>query len=248
MRTAIAIGSSALALTAAACAPQARPLASTLSCPASQGALTRETVAPNGQSCVYRGLDGTEVVLRRVAVTGSPDATLTVIEDGLRAEAPGAFVKAEVLEGASSAAADAARVAAEAAADAKAPGVSVQADSSDGEEADVRLPGIHIRAKGEDADVQVGPIKIRANDGEAVIRVQRDVRLKGEATSRERRGVRATLILARKGGFEGYKVLGYEAGGPKAGPLTVATIKGRDGDTDRLYDDVKRLVRRNSGV
>ena len=58
----------------------------------------------------------------------------------------------------------------------------------------VNLPGIHITANDRDdtANVRVGPITVDANDGAATIRMRRDVRLRGEALSRDRRGLRAT--------------------------------------------------------
>ncbi|HEY8617477.1 hypothetical protein [Phenylobacterium sp.] len=116
----------------------------------------------------------------------------------------------------------------------------------------VRLPGVSITAGDESAKVQVGGITIDA-DGDAdqvTIRSYDQVRLKGEALAREKRGVRATLV--RKGEFPGgYRVVGYEAGGPKLGPITVATVRAKselDEHGGDVYDDVKRLVRRNGGV
>jgi len=49
-------------------------------------------------------------------------------------------------------------------------------------------------------------------------------------------------------GAEGYRFVGYEAGGPKAGPLTVAVVRSRKADADRISGDVVRLVRLNGGV
>jgi hypothetical protein len=44
--------------------------------------------------------------------------------------------------------------------------------------------------------------------------------------------------------------VGYQASGPKAGPLTIAVVKSRDdiGNGGRLYRDIERLVRRNGGA
>jgi hypothetical protein len=42
--------------------------------------------------------------------------------------------------------------------------------------------------------------------------------------------------------------VGYEAGGPKAGPLTVALVKSRSAEAEALRDDVEDLVRENGGV
>ncbi|MET0274126.1 MAG: hypothetical protein ABW360_14160, partial [Phenylobacterium sp.] len=119
-----------------------------------------------------------------------------------------------------------------------------------GESAHVHLPGIHIDAKDDDAQVKIGGLTINAQDDQATIRISRDVRLKGEAFSREKRGVRATFIYTGKNLPGGYRLVGYEAAGPKAGPLAVAVVKSKDESTDSgdVYGDVKKLVRRNGGV
>ncbi|WP_374570044.1 hypothetical protein [Phenylobacterium sp.] len=115
----------------------------------------------------------------------------------------------------------------------------------------VDLPGVHIVADDSDdsAQVRIGPLHIDAGKHGAVVRMQRDVRLKGESLSPAKNGVRATFILAGEDLPGGYKFAGYEAGGPRSGPLTVAVVKGRDGgDHDDVYDAVSKLVRRNGGV
>jgi hypothetical protein len=113
----------------------------------------------------------------------------------------------------------------------------------------IDLPGIHINADdGGKADVNVGPIHVNAGDNGAVIRMDRDVRLRGEAFSREKRGFRATYILANENLKDGWSAVGYEAGGPKAGPVTVAVVKSHNGNHHDVFDDVKRLVRRNADV
>lgn len=116
----------------------------------------------------------------------------------------------------------------------------------------VNLPGIHVDANEntDSARVRIGPIKIDANSDGMTMRSVRDVRLRGEQLSREKRGVRATFIAERKGLPEGSRFVAYEAGGPKAGPLTVATVRSNEeiDDGDRIYRDVKRLVRENGGV
>ena len=125
-------------------------------------------------------------------------------------------------------------------------------DDGDGEErTQVDLPGLHIRAQGEKANVHLGPIHIDANgdDNTATIKLYREVRLRGEALSREKRGLRATFIYAGDDLSGGYRYLGYEASGPKSGPITVAVVKSK-AETRRndMYDDVKKLVRRNGGT
>lgn len=134
------------------------------------------------------------------------------------------------------------------------PGLRVETREGgrDGDRTQVRLPGIHIVAdEGKDeANVKIGGTTIVAKDDAATIRMFREVRLKGEAFSRVKRGVRATFIYTDKAAPAGHRLVGYEAGGPKMGPLTVATVRsGVDRhDASDAYDDIKRLVRRNGGV
>ena len=82
------------------------------------------------------------------------------------------------------------------------------------------------------------------------MRVRRDVRLRGEALNPNRRGVRATFIYTGVDLPAGYRFVGYEAGGPKRGPITVAIVKSKSEGPDGgdLYPDVKKLVRKNGGV
>ncbi|WP_293897999.1 hypothetical protein [Phenylobacterium sp.] len=116
----------------------------------------------------------------------------------------------------------------------------------------VNLPGIHITANDNDdsAHVQVGPIEFNAGGDTQTLRLRRDVRLRGEALNPQRRGLRATFIYTGKDLPEGYRFVGYEAGGPKAGPLTIAVVKSRSDSPngDELYPGVKKLVRLNGGV
>jgi hypothetical protein len=122
--------------------------------------------------------------------------------------------------------------------------------SGDGDSAQVDLPGIHISAKDNDADVRIGGIRINANDDESTVHIIRDVRLRGEALSRTKRGIRATFIATNRAEPNGYRFVGYEAAGPKTGPLTVAVVKAKteiNHDND-LARDIKRLVRHNGGA
>ena len=122
--------------------------------------------------------------------------------------------------------------------------------SGDGETTRVDLPGIHISARDDDADVRIGGIRINANGDDEPVHIIRDVRMRGEAFSRRKRGIRATFISSTKGDASGYRFVGYEAAGPRTGPLTVAIVKAKtelDHDDDVVHD-VQRLVRRNGGA
>lgn len=256
-----------------------RPV-SRLDCPQSESGLTRVSQAADGKSCGYVSGDGAEITLKLIPVSASVEATLQRVEADLRADlgaaAPAAADKGEDAAApadvapTSATAADAAAARAQAEADARA--VKAEAneaerqaeadadwsDTSDddgrrhGDHTRVDLPGVHIVAdeKTDSAQVRVGPIHIDANGDGAVVRMQRDVRLKGEALSRRKNGVRATYILAGDEVGGGYAYAGYEAGGPRTGPLAVAVVKGRagGGDHDEIYNAVKKLVRLNGGV
>lgn len=256
---------------AAACAPSGPPKArAALDCPASQGDLDRASVAPDGKSCLYTTRDGDQVSLRLIPVTSNYEAALQPVEQELQGEvqteqeaaaARAANAKADAagLTASAGAAAEAAKAAQQAAADAV--GVEREAakedrddqergdNSGDNDRAHIDLPGIHIDADDSGkAEVNVGMIHVNAGENGAVVRMSRDVRLRGEAFSREKRGFRATYILAKDNLKDGWKTVGYEAAGPKAGPITVAVVKARAGEHHDVFADVKRLVRKNAGV
>ena len=118
-----------------------------------------------------------------------------------------------------------------------------------GEHAEVNLPGLHISARDDSANVRVAGFNIDANDNGAAVKRISDVRLKGEALSPTKRGVSALFILAGdQADAAGYGMVGYEARGPRTGPLTVAVVKARDEDGayDQLHGDISRLIRRNA--
>lgn len=159
---------------------------------------------------------------------------------------------------------DAAKAAREAAADASSGkgdwksddddehGVTVREGHGGGDHAHVSLPGLHIDADDDtgNARVDIAGVHIDANDTDATVHVMRDVRLRGQGFSRERNGLRATFIAKRENLPDGYRFVGYQAAGPKTGPLTIAVVKSRDEieDGNRLYHDIQRLVRLNAGA
>lgn len=264
MKTTLLLAASALALPLAACGPKVPPARAALDCPATQGDLTRTSVAPDGKTCTYATSSGAEVTLQLVSVEGSVDATLAAIETNLLAARqkaePGAAELGTGGEPAASASAatDAERAAREAAQDTKGVTVDIKVGEDGSVESAtgvtrVNLPGIQIVADdGEDsAEVQIGPLRVDARDEKATVHVgPRSVRLRGEPLNPEKRGVRATFIYTGKDLPDGYRFVGYEAGGPKRGPITVAVVKARaDGpDGGEIYPDVKKLVRKNGGV
>lgn len=273
MKSLLFISAGALVLVAAtACTPNDPPKArAALDCPPSQGELDRKSVAPDGKTCVYASRDGDEVSLRLIPVSASYEATLQPVEQELEgevqtaadqaeakaadatAQAKAATAQATASVSAASAAANAAKEAADdaagAAKDADDWDDSKGAKGSHGDHARVDLPGIHIDADDDGkANVNVGMIHVNAGEDGAVVRMARDVRLQGEAFSREKRGFRASYIVAKDNLKDGWKAVGYEAAGPKTGPITVAVVKSKSGQHHDVFSDVKRLVRRNAGV
>jgi hypothetical protein len=278
MKSLLFLSACGLVLTGlSACAPMTPPTARVaLDCPSDVGALKLSTISPDKKTCLYSNRDGDQVSLRLLAVSRSAyDAALQPVEAELQSEvqtpeeaktAAAADGKAAVVsaKAAGSAATDASAVAKQAAEDAKG---SFKADKDKDEDGDTRgaddssshhggdhahidLPGIHINADDDSstANIRVSGVNIDASDNGATIRMARDVRLRGEAFSREKHGFRATFILARDDLKDGWKAVGYEAAGPKAGPITVAVFKAHEGGHHDVSDDIKRLVRRNGGV
>ena len=256
---------SALVLTAAACGPKVPPARTALDCPMTQGDLTRTSASPDGKACTYTNKGGAEVTLRLVNVAGSPDATLASIETSLlagrRPAAPAADGDAKPAAPAKAGAApgnDAEKAAKEAVEDTKSVSVNVDGQgktkvvTEDGGTTRVNLPGVHIVANDDDdtADVRIGPLRFNAGKDGATVRIRRDVRLRGEALNPERRGLRAMFLYAGDDLPDGYRFVGYEAGGPKRGPITVAVVRSKSEAPDGgdLYPDVKKLVRKNGGV
>lgn len=269
--------SPALLLGLVACAPQAKPV-TRLDCPARHGELNRVSVAADGRSCLYQTSHGAEVQLRLLPVAGGYAKTLASLEaelsplvrsaapvDALQAAAPGDAtpepstakrgtkitlssehgVKVERL--------DPAAVAAQAETDAEASGAAAGDADADGwpgrETTNVDLPGLHVHADDAGAKVQMGSVHINADEAGATVRTTSETRARGEGFSRERSGVRSTLILTSDRPGAPYHLAGYVAAGRKSGPLAVATVKLRDGvEHDELYHDARWLVRRNSGL
>lgn len=267
---------SALALSAGACAPRIDYAhKTTLDCPERQGELRLTGIAADKKSCTYHAEEGAEITLQLAAVNGDAGAVLSALETQLTGpEAPGQAPKADTSarDGSPKAApasgagsSDAAKAAQEASADASAGGSGKSDwDDRDGvkvghnerrdgpgrDNAHVSLPGLHIDADDNNARVDIAGVHIDANDSQQTVHVVRDVRLRGYGFSQERTGLRATFIARRDNLPDGYRFVGYQAGGPRSGPLTIAVVKSRDelSDGGRLYRDIQRLVRRNSGA
>lgn len=223
---------------------------SALQCPQKLGVLTRKGSAfAGGSVCSYVGQRGAEVSLHLVALDGAPPReALQAFEDRLSAAMPQAAVqvRADVRTSTSDGAAEAASE----------PGMTIDAN---GDKARIRLPGLRIDADGEKASVNIGGLRIHADDTAGAVSVngadggeqvsvnanQNAVQIRttasGEAT-------RATWILTDENAApDAWRFVGYDARGPIGGPLVVATVRSKDDDGGRTFDDAKQLVILNVG-
>ncbi|MDZ4113673.1 MAG: methyltransferase type 11 [Brevundimonas sp.] len=233
----------------------------TLQCPQTMGSLTRKgTASAEGTVCTYSGPRGAEVSLHLVKLDGAtPAEALKAFEDRLSTAMPQAVAQ---LRASSAGEASAAAAAADAdpptgdRASVRAPGVDIQAE---GDDATVRLPGLRIESKGDQASVRIGGFHIDASDGEDSV----DIGASGEGdnvsiqanqdaaeirTSAGGGATRANWILTDNRPSEaGWRLVGYEARGPAGGPLVVATVRARDRERGRVFEDAKDLVALNVG-
>lgn len=137
-----------------------------------------------------------------------------------------------------------------------APGVNVEAE---GEKASVRLPGMRIDADGDNASVRIGGLHIDADDSAGTVDIQGgddgdNVSIRAQDDATEVRATaagdatRASWILTdNRPSADGWRLVGYEARGPAGGPLVVATVRSRDRNRGRAFDDAKDLVELNVG-
>jgi hypothetical protein len=269
MRSTSIAAASALALVAGGCAQHANPTARVrLDCPPRQGDLMRVSAAADGKTCGYRA-GGVDVKLELLPVSVDAMSTLNRVEAALvgpgkgSAAAPSSGSPASPAPAADAAdSADAQNAVRQAMEDAGGGGGDRGARWSaelgkrggaiqtDGDNAHIDLPGLHIDTTGDSAKVDIAGLHIDAAEDEATVRVTRDVRLLGHPFTRRKGGLRATFIAKRDNLPDGYRFVGYEASGPKTGPLTVAEVRSREAidDGDHLYRDIRRLVRRNGGA
>lgn len=222
-----------------------------LDCPEKQGYLKRINVAPDGQSCAY-ATDKATVELRLVKLTsGDAESALTPIEAELKSvmpppppppKPPNAKSKGHT--------------------SIHLPGVNIDSNEHG---ADIRIGHLTINSDGGAAEVKInknvnlsdddrksavagaasddehgdGDVSINASNGGAEIKARKA----GDNL------VRSTFILANDKAPKGYRLAGYEARGPKGGPLAVAVVKAKTRDTGDhdIFKDMKALLRHNVG-
>jgi hypothetical protein len=250
-----------------------------LECPDHQGALTRVRTAPDGLSCDYAGPRGAEVSLRLIKLADGvqADAALASVEKELNGLMPSVAAKIAKGEAESRAADAAAREADRRAeeADRKADEAERKADAGarSGDDVDVDMPGMHVKAHDDNAEVHLpgihvdaddngarvniggvhidakdksGRVNVNSADGEVNIRAENDA---AEVRTRDKgQGVRLTYILTDDTPSpQGWRLVGYEARGPASGPIVAAVVRSKDRHQDKVFDAAKDLVTRNVG-
>lgn len=211
------------------------------------------------------GNDGAEPVLKgfETSLLASMPRTAADLSrssaDSARADAASARADAESARADAEAAGADVRAAADASPDSahiSAPGMKIDAE---GDRASVRMPGIHVEANGDKADVRIGGLTIRANDSGASVngRVTTDadtVNVQANDNSEQVRtrapgeAVRQTYLMTdNRASDTGWRMVGYEARGPRTGPIVVATVRSRERNADGVFDDAKELVALNVG-
>ena len=240
-----------------------------LQCPRTMGSLTRKgSASAGGTVCTYVGPRGAEVSLHLVPLDeATPAEVLKAFEQRLSGDLPRAMAAigaAEARAGVEAAAteADPAPVAADPAtggdrASVRAPGVSIEAD---GDDATVRLPGLRIETRGDKASVRIGGFHIDADDSDGSARITgsgadgENVSVNARDDAAEVRAsaageaTRSSWVLTDSRSSEsGWRLVGYEARGPVGGPLVVATVRSRDRNRERAFEDARALVALNAG-
>jgi hypothetical protein len=236
----------------------------TLQCPQTMGSLTRKGSASEGGTvCNYVGPKGAEVSLHLVPLDGrAPAEALKAFEQRLSRDLP----RAVAALGTES---DPARTDAAAGAPAeksaasderpavRGPGIAVDAGAED---TTVNLPGMRIETRGDKASVRIGGFHIDADDSDGSARVTGStgdgdnvsINARDDAAEiRARSGGDATrtswILTDSRNAESGWRVVGYEARGPVGGPLVVATVRSRDRNRERAFEDAKALVTLNAG-
>jgi hypothetical protein len=237
------VAAGSLSLLALACAAPAQagvsangtPLkvAPRLDCPAFEGRLMRVAQAADGQSCDYQGRDGDTVRLSLAPLHDrSPSEALAPLRADLHALVP---VYREP--------------------------TPVSYSDERGDRADVDLPFLHVHAVGDDADVRLFGIHIHDHGhGDRT-----DVSVgHGQKTAVVHAGFHGAEVIADDVGRSnaslvyvlaanhrtpsGLRAAGYVARGPVTGPLVVAEFRSAHdhrGTYDHGDGDVGRLIDRN---
>ncbi len=240
-----------------------RPLtvAAQLDCPQTEGKLTRQSSAPDGQSCTYRGDDNTEITLMRTALSGrSASEAIKSVETELASAVP-----AHQSGGASDAEKGQVKNW-----DDENGSHAAHAEAHEHDRANIDLPGIHIHADGhsgpnngdDKVQIRLPGVSIDANDGGARISTSlagvknavidaNDSGAEIRADTTDAGNTERTWLLASdQPGPDGYHMVGYMARGPNGGPLVIAKIRSKEihehhFDHGLGFEDIKHLIALN---
>jgi hypothetical protein len=242
MKTFALIALGAAAVSVAACVPPRphrdplKPLAR-LDCPQDHGNFHLSGAAADGRSCDYAGSDGSKVQVKLVSFSGDADSVLAPVEAQMKTllPAPPAVPASNPPPSSASPGKDKDRDNV----NIDLPGISIHADDKN---ANVHVGGVHIDADGENNSAHItgghggrGQFTVDANDNGAVVR----------ARSFGGPNIEESWIWASKTpGPDGWRSVGYEALGPKSGPLVVASFQSKTDEHDNVFEDVKGLARR----
>jgi hypothetical protein len=220
-----------------------------LTCPQRAGSLTLVSAAADGRSCAYQGAEQSHVAIRLLPLDGqTPEIALAPIEAELRARLPMRPPPAVPVSSGQGV-------------NINLPGVNVDADD---EGANIRIGGLHVSADPDRARIRLDRDGDDADDDSHADRGERPVvrRTSGGGdvvidahengaevrVSEPGRGVRMTYILASsEQGPGGDRFVAYDARGPSAGPLVVATLRSPGDNRSGPLTSMKRLVRLNVG-
>jgi hypothetical protein len=155
------------------------------------------------------------------------------------------------------------------------PGLTVETDEA-GETANIRMPGMKINADENNAHVEIGGTVIDASDDRNEVKVtstrwsadeDEDSGMKIDTKDGDvsvhsgfsgfrigggnRSGFRSTFVKTTDKETSVYTAVGYEARGPKNGPMVVAVVKSKSpkkaGKTDNIFRNAAALVKLNVG-
>lgn len=242
-----------------------------LECPEAQGNLKRTGVGADGLSCTYAG-DGSEVVLKLVAVSNDPARALEPLEAEVKALFPAEPAQPEPPTPPAKPGEEPAsgKVTKE---KVSMPGIHVETEEGGGrDKAKVRMPGISVDADGDKAKVKIFGIEVNHDDETNETRMVRetwrsdngdfeivgsggDVNIRGDGFSiggKRRSGYRSTFVKTSESPDSAWKLAGFEAQGPKRGPLVVAVLKAKsgsdaDGESKHVFRDATALVKKQFG-
>ena len=204
-----------------------------LTCPDTEGDLSLTNKAPDGKSCDYSGRHDDTVHLTLMALTGTPQETLSPLETELKGLMPPPKTSAVNVESSN--------------------------DGSGHDHAKVDLPFFHVDANGNKADVKIFGTTIHS-DGHDNATIHTDMGLKnttihagdnGAEIQSQNVGALNThfvyILAGESAPVTGYHAVGYIAAGPNSGPLVVAEFKSKSEHQHGSMDhgDIGALLKAN---